>query len=135
MKQHTPVFFGIVLICLTSCSSKIQPAAYIDLKSALTVSIDTTNSLTGVTNNSKRTIQPTSQTYQKLVEWLDSNPNGWQNSFASYTVKVSVTQKNFRLLYHPDFVIIGFEGKDGKAQQYTKKITKGALGFLTENAD
>ena len=133
MKHTTTILFGLLLTTFTSCSSEIQLAKYLDLNSPFALTINSTNNQTGLTSSDRKTIDPKSEKFNKLVEWFNSNSDGWQSTPASYIAKVSVTQNDFRILYNQDFVVVGFKDNNGKAKQYSKKVIKGELDFLTDN--
>lgn len=133
MKPMTTMLFGLLLTTLTSCSSEIQLAKYLETNSPLTIIINTTDIQTGLTSSDRKTLEPKLGQFNKFVDWCNNNSDGWQSTFVSYIAKVAVTQNDFRLLYNQDFVVIGFKDNNGKPQQYSKKIIKGELDFLTDN--
>ena len=129
MNQHIIILLGLMLT-ITSCSSNIQIVKYIDLNSPLTLTIYTTNDQTGLTQIDKEIIEPKSEKFYKLIDWSKANSDHWRSTFASYIGNVSVIQKDFRLLYLQDGVVIGFTDDHGKSKQYRRSITKGDLDFL-----
>jgi hypothetical protein len=132
MKQTNIIFIILSLLTITSCSTEVNIEKYVDLNSALTLTVNKTNDQTGLTESETKKIEPNSEKFKKLIEWGNNNLDNWKSSPASYLTKVAVTQNDFRLLYNQDFVVIGFIDTDGKAQQYTKTVKKGELDFLTE---
>jgi hypothetical protein len=132
MKRTNIILIIISLLTITGCSTEINIEKYVDLDSTLTLTVNKTNDQTGLTESETRIIEPKSEQFKKLIEWGNNNLDNWKSTPASYNAKVAVTQKDFRLLYNQDFVVIGFIDNDGKAQQYSKKVKKGELDFLTE---
>jgi hypothetical protein len=132
MRQTINLLLGLLLLTVTSCSSRIQIVNYIDINSPLTLTVNIFNDKTRLTQSDRKTIEPQSEKFNKLVNWCNNNSSNWKSTFASYYAKVSVTQKNFRLLYLQDGVVIGFAGNDGKPKQYSKTIRKGELDFLMD---
>ena len=132
MKQTNIIFIIIVLLTITSCSTEISIEKYVDLNSSLTLTVNKTNDQTGLTESETKTIEPKSEKFIKLINWSNDNLDNWKSTPASYLTKVAVTQRNFRLLYNQDFVVIGFIDNDGKAQQYSKTVKKGELDFLND---
>jgi hypothetical protein len=132
MKRTNIILIIISLLTITGCSTEINIEKYVDLDSTLTLTVNKTNDQTGLTESETRIIEPKSEQFKKLIEWGNNNLDNWKSTPASYIAKVAVTQKDFRLLYNQDFVVIGFIDNDGKAQQYSKKVKKGELDFLTE---
>ncbi len=121
---------------LTSCSSPININNYVDKTSPFNLTINNTDSATGLTKSTQAKIAVTSDKYLKLINWFDKNENGWQTTPpASYVTNISVTQGSFRLLYNKDAddVIVGFTDKNNNPRQYSKTIKKGELGFLSAN--
>ena len=106
---------------------------YIDLHSTLTLTVHKYNDQTGLTISETKKIEPNSEKFKKLINWANYNLNNWKSTPASYQVKVAVTQKNFRLFYNQNFVVIGVTDNDGNAQQYSKNVVKGELDFLTDD--
>jgi hypothetical protein len=119
---------------MTSCSTEINIAKYVNLNSTLTLTVNKTNDQTGLTESETRKIESKSEQFKKLIEWGNNNLVNWKSTPASYIAKVALTQKDFRLLYNQDFVVIGFTDNEGKAQQYSKTIKKGELDFLTNSS-
>ncbi len=122
----------ISLLTISSCSTETSIEKYIDLNSPLNLTIHKINDQTGLTESVTKKIDPNSEKFKKLIHWVNNNHDNWKSTTASYIAKVNVTQKNFRLLYNQDFVVIGFTNNDGKAKQYTKTVEKGELEFLTD---
>ena len=73
-----------------------------------------------------------SKKHKKIIRWLNKNHDGWESSFASYNLDISVSQKDFNLLYNPgsDGVVVNFIDHEKISRQYSKKIKKGELDFL-----
>lgn len=132
MKRTNIIFIIISLLTITSCSTEVNIEKYVDLNSTLTLTVNKTNDQTRLTESETRIIEPKSEQFKKLIDWGNNNLDNWKSTPASYIAKVAVTQKDFRLLYNQDFVVIGFIDKDGKAQQYSKTVKNGELDFLTD---
>lgn len=132
MKRTNIILTIISLLTITSCSTEICIEKHIDLNSALTITVNKTNDQTGLTESETKIIEPKSEKFLQLIDWTNNNLGNWKRTPASYITKVVVTQKDFRLLYNQEFVVIGFTDNDGKAQQYTKTVKKGELDFLTD---
>lgn len=132
MKRTSIIFIILSLLTITSCSTEVNIEKYVDLNSTLTLTVNKINDQSGLTESETRKIEPKSEQFKKLIEWGSCNLDNWKSTPASYIAKVAVTQKDFRLLYNQDFVVIGFIDDDGKAQQYSKTVKKGELDFLTE---
>jgi len=133
MKQTTTILFGLLVMTLTSCSTDIHLVKYLDLNSPLTLMVNRTNNQTGLTSSDRILVEPKSEKFKKLVDWCHTNISDWQSTPASYIAKVSLTQNDFRLLYNQDFVVVGFKDNNGRKKQYSKKVLKGQLDFLTDN--
>ena len=130
--KRTNIFLTIIsLLTITGCSTEISIEKYVDLNSTLTLTINKTNDQTGLTESETKIIEPKSEKFLQLIDWANNNIDNWKSTPASYIAKVAVIQKDFRLLYNQDFVVIGFTDNDGKAQQYSKTVKKGELDFLT----
>ena len=73
-----------------------------------------------------------SKKHKKLIHWLNKNQDGWESTFASYNLDVSVSQKDFNLLYNQgsEGVVVNFIDHEKISRQYSKKIKKGELDFL-----
>lgn len=132
MKRTNIIFIILSLLTIASCSTEVNIEKYVDLNSTLTLTVNKTNDQTGLTESETRKIEPKSEQFKKMIEWGNNNLDNWKSTPASYITKVAVTQKDFRLLYNQDFVVIGFIDNDGKAQQYSKTVKKGELDFLTD---
>jgi len=132
MKRTNIILIIISLLTITGCSTEINIEKYVDLDSNLTLTINKTNDQTGLTESETRKIEPKSEQFKKIIDWGNNNLDNWKSTPASYISKVAVTQKDFRLLYNQDFVVIGFVDNDGEAQQYSKTVKKGELDFLTD---
>jgi len=130
MKGTIIILIFFFLLTITSCSTEISIEKYVDLNSNLTLTVNRTNETTGLTESETKIIEPRSEKFKKLINWANNNLDNWKSTPASYVAKVAVTQKDFRLLYNQDFVVIGFIDNDGKAQQYSKPVKKGELEFL-----
>jgi len=130
MKGTNIILIFFFLLTITSCSTEISIEKYVDLNSNLTLTVNRTNETTGLTESETKIIEPRSEKFKKLINWANNNLDNWKSTPASYVAKVAVTQKDFRLLYNQDFVVIGFIDNDGKAQQYSKAVKKGELEFL-----
>lgn len=130
MKPTTIIFIIISLLTITSCTTDVNIEKYVDLNKAFTLTVNKTNDQTGLTESETRKIHPKSEQIKKLIDWGNKNISNWKNTPASYIAKVALTQSDFRLLYYHDHVVVGFVDKDGKAQQYSKKIKNGDLDFL-----
>jgi hypothetical protein len=130
MKGTNIILTIIYLLTITSCSTEISIEKYVDLNSTLTLTVNKTNEKTGLTESVTKIIEPKSEKFRQLIDWANNNLDNWKSTPASYIAKVAVTQKDFRLLYNQDFVVIGFTDSDGKAHQYSKTVKKGELDFL-----
>jgi hypothetical protein len=131
MRRPNIIFLFLSLLTFISCSTQINIDKYIDINSTLTLTVNTTNDQTGLTESETRKIEPKSEKFKKLIEWSNNNRDNWKSTPASYIAKVAVTQKDFRLIYNQGFVVIQFIERDGKAHQYSKTVKKGELDFLT----
>ena len=116
---------------LTSCSSDININDYIDKNSSLKLTINKTDTNTGLTSSDLFEISPNSDKFKKLIAWGNENKYDWKSTLASYVCELSVTQDNFNLLLlKHEGVVIGFTDKKGNGNQYQKIINKGDLDFL-----
>ena len=130
MKQGNIILIIYFLLTFASCSTEITIENYIDLNANLMLTVNTTNDQKGLTECKTQILVPNSEKYLQFIGWTKNNQGNWKSTPASYNVKVSLTQKNFRFLYNQDFVVIGFADNDGKAKQYSKTVKKGELDFL-----
>jgi len=133
MIQNFKIVFLVLLTCvLTSCNSRIKLNEYFNNKSSFTLTINSIEKSTGLTQTTQTEIEVISNKYSKLIEWLNKNESGWQMSAASFVTEFSVSQGSFKLLYTKgtNGAIISFIDKENKPRQYSKSITKGELDFL-----
>ncbi len=130
MKTAGIILSLLPIMIFSSCSTTIDIHQYIDNSNALTLSVKKVDISTGLTQNEKTTIEPNTKKFKRIIDWCDDNQDGWEISFASYAPKVSVTQKDFTLLYTTNDVAIRFVDDKGKNQQYSKTIIEGELDFL-----
>jgi hypothetical protein len=134
MKKQIRNLFIVISICtLTSCSKNINFNEYIDKNLPLELKIQKNYLSTDGTKPEHLEIPAYSDKFIKLTQWAENNTTGWETTPASYVAEVFVGQGNFRLLYTPgtDGVVIGFTDRENIPQQYSKKIKKGELDFLT----
>ena len=124
----------ITSLAITSCQTDLELNNVIDQKSPFTLTIRTVDSETGLSTNETEEINVNSEKWTRLVDFAKQNMDGWQPSPESYIGDVYVTQGNFRMIYTKgsDGVVIAFTDNEGDPKQYTKKIDKGELDFLTE---
>jgi hypothetical protein len=120
----------IFLIVFQSCAQTID---IIDLKISDT-DLKVTywiKSSAGLDSTSTRLIPKDSKEIKSLNDWLMNNPNGWENSIASYaSPKISLTNDNFRFLIFKDFVVIGYSDKNNEPRQLTKNIDMKVFEFI-----
>lgn len=123
----------ILLTFLISCGQEINPDEILKKETELKLTIHS-KANNASDNLTTSTIFVNSEVIIKMKDWLTRNPDGWQNSIASWaTPDISVTGKNFRMLIFENVIVIGFTDKTGKEIQYTKQIEKKEFDFLTEN--
>ncbi len=105
----------------------------IDQKSPFTLSISTVNPETGLSTNETEEIKVNSEKWIKLVDFAKNNLDGWQSRPASYIGDIYISQGDFRLIHTKgsNGVVIAFIDKEGNPKQYSKRIDKGELDFLT----
>ena len=96
----------------------------------MTLTVATTHKETGLTTKDISTIQPTSDKYKHIIDWLSNNDEGWTSTSASFNFKCSVGQNDFRLLFNAKTVVIGFTDKNGEPQQFIKTTKGNDLAFL-----
>ncbi len=76
-------------------------------------------------------IDTNSLEHAKFINWIDRNPDGWQNTPASYVGDVVVKQKNFTLIrLSKEGVMVSFKDDAGNPKQYTKDSDRKELEFL-----
>ena len=123
-----------LILVTSSCQTDLDLQNVIDENSPFTLSIRTENLETGLTEHETEKIEVESEKWRKLIDFLYDNSDGWQSSPASYIGDIYVNQDDFRLIRMKGTsgVVIAFTDKEGEPQQYTKKIDKGELDFLTE---
>jgi len=127
--KKTIAILGLFILTFTffGCRQHIDINDYIDHKLPLELKIG---------NQLERpdTIKVNSDKYRKLVDWGKANKDDWKSTPVSYIADIYVGQGNFRLLYSPgkEGVIIGFTDNQGNPKQYSKRINKGELDFLTQ---
>ncbi|WP_146239307.1 hypothetical protein [Putridiphycobacter roseus] len=98
------------------------------------LTINTTNSETGLTERNSQTLEVDSDRWKKIILWGQNNTEGWTPSLASHIGDVYVLQSNFRLIYSKGSkgVVISFTDKAGISKQYMNVIEKEDLNFLYE---
>jgi hypothetical protein len=114
----------------TDSETEIKMTDYINIDKPLTLKVIDQKSRT-FDINSKTTIEPNSETYKQIIQWLESNLTDWESTPASFLPLVSVSQDNFNLIYFKGgYVVVNLVDKEGKASQYQKRINPGELDFL-----
>lgn len=131
MKPKAIIFLFSLLFVITSCTSEISIAEFVNPDFPLVLTINRRNN-DGLTETDKKIIEPQSKKSKKLIGWCNRNSSGWENAIGSYKSKIYVTQNNFNLLYLGNTVVINFTDKNGKQKQYSKAIENGELDFLIE---
>ena len=126
------LIFILVSFILIGCSTDIELKKYIDKSAPFQLNIYQTNLETGQTTMKTIELSVNSEKWKRLIEWTESNKEGWKTTPASYIADISIIQDDFRLLYWKGLngVIIGFTNEKGKGEQYRKEIKKGELDFL-----
>lgn len=121
-------------LALTSCQTDLDLNDIIDQNSSFTLTIRTVDKETGLSSNQTEEIEVNSKKWNRLVDFAKNNMDDWQSSPASYIGDIYVTQNDFRLIHTKGTtgVVIAFTDKEGEPRQYTKKIEKSELDFLTE---
>lgn len=134
MKQIITIITLILSLAMTSCQTELELNDVIDQKSPFTLTISTVNSETGHSSNETEIIKVNSEKWIKLVDFTKNNLDGWKSSPASYIGDIYVSQGDFRLTHKKgsNGVVFAFTDKESDPKQYTKKIDKGELEFLTE---
>lgn len=134
MKQIIPIITLILSLAITSCQTDLELNDVIDQKSAFTLTIRTVDPKTRLSSNETEEIKVNSDKWVKLVDFAKNQMDGWQSSPASYIGDIYVLQGDFRLVYTKgsNGIVIAFTDKEGNPKQYTNRIEKGELDFLTE---
>jgi hypothetical protein len=123
----------VLVLLLSSCSIDIEVENFIDMSTSFKLTINNTDSQTGLTKTKSSELPVNSDKWNKLIEWGKRNKEGWQSSPASYIGDIYVIQGDFRLIHtrNSNGVVIAFIDSEGNTKQYTKGIDKGELDFLT----
>jgi len=134
MRRKINFSFLILLIMLSSCSTDLELDNYIDMSAPFTLTINTTNSETGLTESKSTTLEVNSEKWKNLVDWGNNIKDGWTPSPASHIGDVYVVQSDFGLIHTKNSkgVVITFTDKEGNPKQYVNVIEKGELSFLYE---
>ncbi len=85
---------------------------------------------TGLTTTEQSEIRPTTEKFNKFVNWCKTNNEDWQSSPASFVGQFTMTQDDFGILCNNNGVVIRFLDKGGKARQYSKTVKEGDFEFL-----
>ena len=122
--------FGVLFLILISCETSVKLTDHINVEKPLIFST-TADNKEALNLNSTMTIEPYSEKYNELLKWSENNLTSWEPTPASYLTLISVSQDDFHLMYFRDgYVVANFVDKEGKANQYKKKISPGELDFL-----
>ena len=126
--------FGLLILTLIllSCSTNVKLEDYLDMSAPFNLTINTTNSETGLTDSNSKTLEVNSEKWKKLIDWGKNNNYGWTSSLASHIGDIYASQGDFRLIHTKDSkgVVIAFTDKEGNPKQYMNVIEKGELNFL-----
>ena len=116
---------------MVSCSHNLDLSEVFKQETCLKLSIYSNNK--NIQNIiSQDSICKNSKKWEKALNWLSENSNGWKSSIASYsTPDISLIGNNFRLLIYKNGVVIGFMNKSGKVEQMTKDVSESEFKFLT----
>ena len=126
--------FGLLILTLIllSCSTDVELEDYLDMSAPFNLTINTTNSETGLTDSNSETLEVNSEKWKKLIDWGKNNKKGWTSSPASHIGDTYISQGDFSLIYTKDSkgVVIAFIDKEGNPKQYINIIEKGDLNFI-----
>ncbi len=116
---------------MTSCQSNLDFNNIINQKESFSLKILNQKNLN---INLTKEIKINSEKWIKFIDFLKNNKIGWQSNPASFNGNIHVSQKNFNFTYleSSNLVVINFLNNDRDSKQFTKKINKGELDFLTE---
>jgi hypothetical protein len=129
------IFAGLILLLLmASCTHSINPNEILRSENEfkLTVAIGDKNYLDSM---DVKKIPKGSRIINKLSDWFTNNPDGWKISIDSWaTPDISLISDNFRLLiYKNGGVVVSFPEKNGKQNQYVKRVPFSEFDFLIED--
>lgn len=134
MRKKINFGFLILILILSSCSTDLELDNYIDMSEPFTLTINSTNSETGLTESKSTTLEVNSEKWKKIIELGNNNKEGWTSSPATHIGNVYLVQGDFRLIHTKNSkgVVITFTDKEGNPKQYMNMIEKEELNFLYE---
>jgi hypothetical protein len=120
---------ALISFLMVGCTQRIDINKHFDKTASFTVLIsDTTNK-----NTASFEVNASSPEHNRLINWLDSNQDGWQKAAASYAGDIMIKQDKFALLrLRNKGVMISFPDKEGDHLQYTKDCDRNELEFLKQ---
>jgi hypothetical protein len=128
---HILLIGFLVLFC--ACQKSIELNNLIDDNAPLILKVKNQNESVTIEDwYLNDTINPNSQKWESIKDFLSNNKDGWEPSPVSYISDFWVEQNDFRLLgwLNGSNVVIGFKDNEGNSEQYSKKIKMGELDFL-----
>ena len=79
-----------------------------------------------------KSIHPDSEFIYQLKDWIDKNSSDWIESPYSYTKPIALLKgSNFAFLLYQDSAIINYKDTNGKMRQFSKKVDRERLFFIT----
>lgn len=128
-KINSFFLFSIVFLAV-SCTSEVKFEEVADYTQPFKITMLHKNERTMLGEKTEYSIEPGSEQYIRLEEWLKGNDKGWKKTIAMYDNRSVISQKNLEINYMGYFVSIAFTDKNGKSYHYSKTVDVGALDFL-----
>jgi hypothetical protein len=125
----------IFLVLLSGCSTKLEQENLIVENEPFLVTIHKTDSVLEITNTVNYSIEPKSDEWRRLNEWVSKNEDNWTPSPVTYLGDLYLTQGDHKitLLKRSNKIVLEFIDIEGKPKQYIKPLSNGELNFLYEN--
>ena len=124
---HVIYIFALIA---TSCSKKLDLAAYIDPTQPFQV-VDMHRSKGGTIETEW---QVNDVKHDQLLSWIKTNNGNWKPTHDTHAALVIISQENFRLILYRnhDFGIVRFTDDKNITHNYKKIFDTGELEFLDE---
>ncbi|WP_375561480.1 hypothetical protein ACE193_02680 [Bernardetia sp. OM2101] len=120
MKQIINFGYLILILLLSSCTTDLTNENLVNTSEPFVLTINTTDSETGLTESKSIKIEVNSEKWKKIVEWMNNNQEGWHQDYASHTGVDYLSQDNFGLAYrkNSEGVLLMFSDKNNQPKQF-----------------
>jgi len=124
---HVIYIFALIA---TSCSKKLDLAAYIDPTQPFQV-VDAHRAKGGTIETEW---QVNDAKHDQLLSWIESNNRNWKPTHATHAGLVILSQENFRLLLYrnSNFAVVILTDDENITHNYKKSVDTRGLIFLDE---